>query len=65
MKKYNYKKIKDYSEYISKITKYCKCGHSIQFRTQIPYVVCNYCGNIVFANKKSEYDFKIKRLIKR
>lgn len=60
MNKY-YEKSKKFSEYQSLITKYCKCGHSVQFRNLIPYITCNYCGNLIFRNKKCEYDFKIKR----
>lgn len=56
-----YKYDKKHSEYITQITRYCKCGHSVQFRNLIPYVNCSYCGRLIFRNKKCEYDFKIKR----
>ena len=59
------KQIKDFkkkSEYYTKITVKCKCGHSIQFRSRSDRIVCSYCGNVNFRNKKCEYDYKIKRL---
>lgn len=56
-----YRYDKKHSEYINQITRYCKCGHSVQFRNLIPYVICSHCGRLIFRNKKCEYDFKIKR----
>lgn len=38
------------------------CGHLVGFyKKNIKYVECHYCGNIVFKNKKTEFDFKVKR----
>lgn len=54
-------KLDKYSEYLSSITRYCKCGHSVQFKTGIPYVICTYCGRLIFRDKRSEYNYKIKR----
>lgn len=56
-----YKENKRESKYIIEITRYCKCGHSVQFKNPIPYVICNHCGKLIFRNKKCEYNFKIKR----
>lgn len=38
------------------------CGHVLGFyKPKTQYVECSYCGNIVFRNKKAEFDFRIKR----
>lgn len=39
----------------------CKCGHSVNFFSKIPYLECTHCHNIIFRNKKAEYDYRIKR----
>lgn len=52
---------KKQSDYISLISRKCKCGHTITFETRAKNKKCSYCGNLVFWDKKSEYDFKIKR----
>lgn len=56
-----YKENKKNGDYISLITSYCKCGHSVQFKNLIPYVFCSHCGRLIFRNKKCEYDYRIKR----
>lgn len=55
---YNYK---EKEEYINKITVYCKCGHSVQFKSRIPYIICSHCGKLIFRNKKCEFNYYIKR----
>lgn len=38
---------------------YCKCGHSVSFR--LPYKrLCNYCGRVVYPNKKMWFKDKLK-----
>ena len=61
MKKDFYYWEKKKAEYISTITVYCKCGHSIQFNSKTPYIICNKCGRLVFRNKKCEFNYYIKR----
>jgi ribosomal protein S27E len=39
----------------------CKCGHVISFYSTTPYITCSHCGNLVFRNKKEEYNYKVKR----
>ena len=56
-----YKENKKESKYILEITRYCKCGHSVQFKNPIPYVICSHCGKLIFRNKICEYNYKIKR----
>ena len=56
-----YKQDKLKEKYISEITRYCKCGHSVQFKNLVPYIFCKHCGKMIFRNNKCEYDYKIKR----
>lgn len=56
------RKIGEYdSEFLAKTRVICKCGHRVNFLSQAPYIECNHCGNIIFRNKKTEYDYRIKR----
>lgn len=45
--------------YLTKVI--CKCGHRVNFISKIPYIECSHCHNLIFRNKKAEYDFRIKR----
>lgn len=43
-------------------TVYCKCGHSI---VMYPFErkaekICRWCGNLVFRDKKAEFEYKLK-----
>ena len=58
-------KSKSYSRFIEESRVLCKCGHSISFTTRTPYIHCNFCGNLVFRNKKCEFDYKVKRKVVR
>lgn len=43
----------------------CKCGHSIVFSSRTERMICNWCGNYVYKNAKSEFKYKMKeQLIK-
>lgn len=39
---------------------YCKCGHSINIRPYVDRVICNYCKNWVYKDKKTEFKYKFK-----
>lgn len=38
----------------------CKCGHRIRFFSGRDRIICNFCGNYVYKNKKSEFKYKLK-----
>lgn len=63
MKKNN-KKI-DYgnvnSEYLNATRVVCKCGHVVNFISRTYYIECSHCHNLIFRNKKCEYNYRIKR----
>ena len=48
-------------DYLEATRVICKCGHRVNFITNVPYIECTYCHNIIFRNKKTEYDFRVKR----
>lgn len=49
------------SNYLDATRVVCKCGHRVNFISKIPYIECTHCHNIIFRNRKAEYDYKIKR----
>ena len=60
-----HKAVEDYSKFIEASRRKCKCGHSISFNTNTPYITCSICGNLVFRNKKCEFNYKVKRKVVR
>lgn len=51
--------IKGLDAYFNSAIKCPICGHSTHFlRTN--KVICNWCGNYVFKNKKVEFEHKLK-----
>lgn len=38
----------------------CNCGHSIYIPPHMDKVICNWCGNYVFKDKKTEFSFRLK-----
>lgn len=51
----------DDSKWIEATRRKCKCGHTMNFYTKVPYLECSHCHNLIFRDKKSEFDYKIKR----
>lgn len=50
------------SKWIHETRRLCnKCGHSMNFYTTIPYLECTHCRNLVFRDKKCEFDYKVRR----
>lgn len=48
-------------EFLNETRRECKCGHTVNFVSKIPYIICNHCGRLIFKDKKAEYDYRIKR----
>lgn len=38
----------------------CNCGHTIVIPACVDMVLCNWCGNYVFKDKKTEFEFRMK-----
>lgn len=39
----------------------CKCGHVVNFLSKREYIECTHCHNLIFKNKKAEYNYRLKR----
>lgn len=44
----------------SKLKHICKCGHRVIITNQQSKVLCDWCGNYVFKNKKEEFKYRMK-----
>lgn len=38
----------------------CKCGHSVLMPIRKDKVICHWCGNYVFKNKRVEFIYRVK-----
>ena len=61
---YNKKEMDKMPSNYRKNTYKCKCGHSIVIAYNCEKVVCSYCGNYVFKNKKDEFKYRMRERIK-
>ena len=65
MKKYfnfdNHPMYKYDEEYLSLITRKCKCGHSVSIKNRHRREICSNCGRFVFLTKKDEFEYRLKR----
>ena len=55
---------KDDDKYFDEVQKHkvtCKCSHRIDM-TNAPYLRCYYCGRLVFRDKKTEYEWRLRSL---
>lgn len=41
----------------------CKCGHSLFFKRD--YMICTWCGNIVFKNDKAKFKYELNKRLKK
>ena len=44
--------------------KICKCGHSIPMTERTEKTICSWCGNYVFRDKKTEFEYRLKEQCK-
>lgn len=56
----NMKEAQKQADYYSKITKKCKCGHSVVMPVFVDKKICSYCGNLIFKDKKTEDLYRIR-----
>lgn len=45
---------------IQKTSYKCKCGHTVVITYQVDKALCNYCNNLVFKDKRSEFEYRLK-----
>ena len=48
------------SEEITNHRKKCKCGHSMPMAATTEKAICTWCGNYVFRDKKTEFEYRLK-----
>ena len=48
---------------IQKHTIKCKCGHSNVLMKR-DRMICKWCGNYVYKDKKTEFEYKLKKELK-
>lgn len=54
----------NYSKYIQMCVKCKKCGHTILVARK-DRIICSYCGNWVYKNDKTEFEYKMKEKLKK
>lgn len=60
------KEYKRMTEEYDKVKYKCRCGHRSVIPESIDKTVCSWCGNYVFKDKKSEFEYRMKeKLIRR
>lgn len=57
------KQAKTQAEYYLKLKVKCKCGHSVIMPKWVDKQICDWCGNYVFKDKKTEDLYRIKEKI--
>lgn len=61
MAKNRYREDPEKFSYIMTINRtMCKCGHTNNIPAKMDKVVCSWCGNYVFRDKKAEFEFRMK-----
>ena len=59
------KEIEKYHDEVQKAFISCpNCGHKVIIRKKEDKVLCSWCKNYVFKDKKSEFKYKIKQQMK-
>lgn len=58
MNKRDTRRFKEYA----KIRHYCpKCGHTNSMPVFVDYKICSWCKNMVFKDKKTEFEYRINQ----
>lgn len=68
MKRTNYLSYKDIEKITQRATNHkvkCKCGHSVVVTNKYDRVICSWCGNWVYKDKKAEFKYKMMKEIKK
>ena len=51
---------KKYADIMSMARRYCSCGHTINIPNKMDKIICSHCGNYVFKDKKTEFEYRLK-----
>lgn len=60
-----FKDIEKQAKFFADHTTKCKCGHSLYIPKASKKQVCNWCGRMNYYDKKTEYDEKLKMIVKK
>jgi ribosomal protein S27AE len=60
----NIKDIEKYDEAKRAMSVKCRCGHSVEITNKYKRLICSWCGEMVYLNKKDEFKEKIKKGLK-
>ena len=61
----SYKDIEKFNRRATDNTVKCKCGHSVVITNKYDRVICTWCGNWVYKNKKVEFKYKMLKELKK
>lgn len=50
---------------LDKVKYICKCGHRVIIPSQVNKILCDWCNNFVFKDKKDEFKYRVEEQIKR
>lgn len=64
VKKRSYTEDTKMFEVLTLYSRKCKCGHTIVMRPSTEKVLCNWCKQYVFKDKKTEDLYRLKEKIK-
>jgi ribosomal protein S27AE len=59
------KEIKKYVEIVNRAKIMCDCGHRVIMPPHFDKVICNWCGNYVFRDKKTEFEYRMNEEMRR
>lgn len=57
----SYKELILKQDELTKCTYKCKCGHSVVIANKRGIAECSHCRNLVFKNKKIEFEYRMKQ----
>lgn len=57
----NFKEMREHELKLLKLNVKCKCGHTVNFTSNKNKIICSWCGNYVYKNKKVEFIEKLKK----
>lgn len=58
------KEFKRMTDEYEKVKYICKCGHRVVIPKWVDKQLCDWCGRYVFKDKRSEFKYRIKEIIK-
>lgn len=42
-----------------------KCGHSIDFRSGLKYIICSWCGARIYKNDRTKFKVELEERLKK